>query len=122
MNAVQPAQESVPQNGTLTPVGFRLLIKVLPVQEKVGSVYMPEDRRKQEDVANVVAQVVAAGEMAYTDTNRFPKGPWCSVNDYIVVAPYSGQRIDVNGAEHRIINDDQVLGIVADPRSVGRAY
>jgi co-chaperonin GroES (HSP10) len=39
----------------------------------------------------------------------------------VLVRAYSGTRFKVYGKEFRMINDDQVEGIVEDPRGISRA-
>ena len=103
------------------PTGFRLLIALPEVEEKTdGGIFVPEERRDAETVASIVGFVLKAGPDAYADKNRFPNGAWASEGDWVIFSPYTGVRISVHGQELRIINDDSVLGIVEDPRGVGR--
>jgi co-chaperonin GroES (HSP10) len=64
--------------------------------------------------------VVALGPDAYKDEKRFPSGPWCKEGDFIIVRSNSGTRLDIQGREFRIINDDTVEGVVDDPRGIRR--
>jgi co-chaperonin GroES (HSP10) len=61
------------------------------------------------------------GDMAYSDKDRFPTGPWCKEGDFVLVRAYSGTRLKIHGTEWRIINDDTVEAIVEDPRGLYRA-
>jgi len=65
--------------------------------------------------------VLDMGDQAYSDPTRFPNGPWCKIGDYVVFAAYSGTRVSVNGVEYRLMNDDSIEAVVADPRGVSRA-
>lgn len=104
------------------PTGFRLLVEMPVLQAKTkGGLYIPEDRKKMDEVAGIVAQVVAMGPDAYKDETRFPTGPWCQVGDFVMFRPYSGSRADVEGKEYRVINDDTVEAVVAGPDAVQRA-
>ena len=40
-----------------------------------------------------VGQVVAIGDLAYHDMEKFPKGPWCELNDYVCYGKHAGQKI-----------------------------
>lgn len=81
---------------------------------------MPEPTKKLEESASIVGQVIAMGADAYRDDMKFPAGPWCKVGDSVIIRSYSGTRFDVKGEEYRLINDDTVEAVVADPKSVGR--
>jgi co-chaperonin GroES (HSP10) len=76
--------------------------------------------RRQEEVATVIAAVLELGPDAYNDKAKFPNGPWCKVGDYVILRAYSGTRFRLHGNEFRLINDDTVEGVVADPRGYSR--
>jgi co-chaperonin GroES (HSP10) len=104
------------------PSGYRLLIAVPEVSEKTeGGVYMPEQLKKAEETASIVGFVIKVGPEAYSDTNKFPSGPWCKEGDFIIFRSYSGTRFKVMGKECRLINDDTVEAVVEDPRGYSRA-
>ena len=52
------------------------------------------------------------------DKDKFPNGAWCKKNDWIIIAKYAGSRVSIDGGELRIINDDEVLAVVEDPRDI----
>jgi co-chaperonin GroES (HSP10) len=68
--------------------------------------------------------VVKLGAQAYDDPEKFPEGPWCKEGDFIIMKSYSGTRFKVTtddgDQEFRLINDDTVEAVVADPRVVSR--
>ena len=104
------------------PSGYRLLIAVPEISEKTeGGVFMPEQLKKAEETASIVGFVVKAGPEAYSDTNKFPSGPWCKEGDFVIFRSYSGTRFKVLGKEFRLINDDTVEAVVEDQRGYGRA-
>jgi len=104
------------------PSGYRLLIAVPEISEKnEGGVFMPEQLKKAEETASIVGFVVKAGPEAYSDTNKFPSGPWCKEGDFVIFRSYSGTRFKVLGKEFRLINDDTVEAVVEDPRGYSRA-
>ena len=57
----------------------------------------------------------------YLDKDKFPTGPWCKVGDWILMRSYSGTRFKIKGQEFRILNDDTVQAVIADPRLIERA-
>ena len=64
---------------------------------------------------------MALGPDAYEDKEKFPSGPWCREGDFIIMRPYSGTRMYIDGEEFRMLNDDSIDGVVADPRGFSRA-
>jgi chaperonin GroES len=104
------------------PVGYKILIAVPEVSEKTeGGVFMPDNLKQMEETASIIGYVIKVGAEAYSDTNKFPEGPWCKAGDFIIFRSYSGTRFKVMGKEFRIINDDTVEAVVEDPRGYSRA-
>ena len=58
------------------------------------------------------------GPDCYKDPERFSDGPWCKVGDWVVFARYAGSRIEIEGGEVRLLNDDEVLATVQDPTDI----
>jgi chaperonin GroES len=105
----------------LRPTGYRLLVRVPEIPEKTrGGIVMPQEARAAEQTASCVAEVVAVGETAYLDFEKFPRGPWCQVGDHIIMRTYSGTKFKVDGQEYRLINDDTVEAVVSEPDRVKR--
>lgn len=104
------------------PVGYRLLIALPVVEENYESGLAKADRTKHEEqILSMMGAVIDMGEQAYSDKDRFPTGPWCKVGDFVMFRPNSGTRFKVNGQEYRLLNDDSIEAVVADPRGVTRA-
>jgi len=76
---------------------------------------------RQEEQTTTVLFVVKVGPDAYKDTTKFPSGPWCKVGDFVMTRTYTGTRFKMYGKEMRLINDDQIEGVVQDPRGITRA-
>ena len=104
------------------PVGYRLLIALPKVEETYESGIIKADKTVfEEKILTVVGLVLDIGDQAYKDETRFPGGPWCKVGDYVLFRANTGTRFKVNGVEYRIMNDDSIEAVVADPRGVSRA-
>ena len=104
------------------PVGYRLLIALPQVEETYESGIIKADKTVfEEKILTVVGLVLDIGDQAYKDETRFPGGPWCKVGDYVLFRANTGTRFKVNGVEYRIMNDDSIEAVVADPRGVSRA-
>jgi co-chaperonin GroES (HSP10) len=104
------------------PCGYRLLIALPKVEDKFEgtNILKTSEIQQREQITSVIALVLDMGPDAYADTKRFPNGPWCKVGDYILIGPYKGLRFLLGNSEYRIITDDLVEGVVADPRGYRR--
>ena len=104
------------------PVGYRLLIALPTVEQAFESGILKAEKTVfEEKILTVVGYVIDMGDQAYSDKDRFPTGPWGKVGDCVVFRANSGTRIKVNGVEYRLMNDDSIEAVVADPRGISRA-
>jgi co-chaperonin GroES (HSP10) len=103
------------------PVGYKLLVALPKVEEKFDSgILKAEKTVQQEQILSTVGAVLDMGPQAYSDTDRFPHGPWCKVGDFVMFRANTGTRFKVAGQEYRLMNDDSIEAVVADPRGVER--
>ena len=108
--------------GLPSPKGYRILIALPEVQEKTaGGIIRPDDLRKKEETASIIGLVLEMGPDCYADEGRFPSGAYCKPGDYVIFRSYSGTRFKIKNREFRLINDDTVEGVVADPSIFERA-
>jgi len=104
------------------PVGYRVLIALPTIEEKYDSGLVKADRTLNEErILSTMGIVLDMGKEAYSDKDRFPNGPWCSVGDFVMFRPNSGTRFKVNGQELRLLNDDSIEAVVPDPKGITRA-
>jgi co-chaperonin GroES (HSP10) len=102
-----------------SPSGWRLLI--LPYRGKgktEAGIYLPDQVIERESVATVCGYVLKVGPLAYKDETKFPSGPWCKEQDWIIFGRYAGARFKIDGGEIRILNDDEVIAVVQDPEDI----
>ena len=105
------------------PKGYQILVIKPTIEEKTaGGIIKPSEVIRKEEAGAVVGLVLKMGDMAYQDTARFPTGPWCRNGDFVLIGAYRGIRFTCDGKEFILINDDQILGTVSDPRGINRAY
>lgn len=108
--------------GLPRPCGYKILIALPKVEETyAGGILKSDATRKLEEVSTVLGAVLELGPDAYKDATKFPAGPWCKEGDFVIIRAYSGTRFKLYGTEYRLINDDTVEGVVADPRGYSRA-
>lgn len=103
------------------PSGYRILCAIPEIEKTFDSGLLKADETLHyEEVLTTVLFVVKLGPDCYKDTEKFPTGPWCKEGDFILVRPNAGSRLIIHGREFRIINDDSVEAVVADPRGIKR--
>lgn len=104
------------------PVGYMVMVALPKVEEAYDSGIIKSDQsRREEYIMSTMGAVIDMGAEAYTDKDRFPNGPWCKVGDFVMFRPNTGTRFKVNGSEYRLMNDDSIQAVVADPRGIVRA-
>ena len=113
-------KKNIPEASKLPiPTGWRLLVLPHRGQGKTkGGVILSDKTVEETQIATNVGLVLAIGPDAYNDKERFPNGPWCKKNDWVIFARYAGSRLNIEGGELRILNDDEILGITDDPESI----
>ena len=103
------------------PSGYRILCAIPEMEKEYESGIIKADETVRiEETLTTVLFVVDLGPDCYTDKARFPNGPWCKKGDFILTKPYAGSRLVIHGREFRIINDDSIEAVVADPRGIKR--
>ena len=101
------------------PTGWRLIVLPFKMDEKTkGGIIMNESVLEKQQVASQCGNVLAMGDSCYTDKERYPNGPWCKVGDWVIFARYAGARIEIEGGEVRLLNEDEVLATVQDPTDI----
>lgn len=105
------------------PVGYRVLVALPDIADTYdGTTLLKlESEKKREYIMSILGLVLDMGGSAYKDKDRFPEGPWCKPGDYVMFRMNTGTRFLVNGKEYRLMNDDSIEAVVADPRGICRA-
>ena len=105
------------------PVGYRVLIALLEIEKTYGntSVLKTDKEIHHDYIMSIMGLVVDMGDGAYKDKERFPDGAWCKEGDFVMFRANSGTRFKVAGKEYRLLNDDSIEAVVADPRGITRA-
>ena len=105
------------------PTGWRILVLPFKMKEKTdGGVLLGQETLERQQVASQCGNVLAMGSECYRDKERYPTGPWCKVGDWVVFARYAGSRIEIEGGEVRLLNEDEVLATIQDPKSILHKY
>ena len=111
-------KEKLPQ-----PTGWRILVLPFKMNEKTkGGVIINESTLERQQVAAQCGNVLAMGSECYKDKERYPTGPWCKIGDWVVFARYAGSRINIEGGEVRLLNEDEILATVKNPEDILHKY
>ena len=98
------------------PTGWRILVLPYKRKEKTkGGIILTDQSLEESQIASSIGLVLKVGPDAYNDKERFPNGAWCKEKDWIIFGKYAGSRIKIEGGEVRLMNDDEVLGVIDDP-------
>ena len=101
------------------PTGWRILVLPFKMGEKTkGGVLLGQETLDRQQVASQCGNVIAMGDACYRDKERYPSGPWCKVGDWVIFARYAGSRIEIEGGEVRLLNEDEGLATVQDPTDI----
>jgi chaperonin GroES len=102
-----------------TPTGWRMAILPYRGAEKSkGGIVLAEETQKRTQLATTCGYVLKMGDLAFQDESKFPHGPWCKEGDWIIFGRYAGSRISIDGGEIRILNDDEIIGVLNDPSDI----
>ena len=106
--------EKLPQ-----PTGWRLLVMPFQVKEKSeGGIIIAQEALDRARAAVQVGYGLKLGPLCYGDKERYPTGPWCKEKDWVIFARYAGSRMEIEGGEIRMLNDDEILGTIEDPKDL----
>lgn len=103
-----------------SPTGWKMLVLPYAGQAKTrGGIALTKETLDRESLATVVAYVVKKGPLCYSDTEKFGDKHWCEEKQWVLIGRYSGARFKLeDGAEVRIINDDEVIGTIINPDDI----
>jgi co-chaperonin GroES (HSP10) len=105
------------------PTGWRIIVLPFKMNDRTkGGVLMTESTLERQQIGSQCGLVLAMGSQCYNDKERYPEGPWCKINDWVVFARYAGSRIQIEGGEIRLLNDDEILATVKDPTDILHAF
>ena len=106
-----------------TPTGYRMLILPYAGPKKTkGGILLSDTTQETIQMTTVCGLVLKMGNLCYRDKDKFPLGPWCRLNDWVIFSRYAGSRFKIEGGEVRILNDDEVIAKIADPSDILHHY
>ena len=87
-----------------------------------GGILLSDTTQETIQMTTVCGLVLKMGDLCYQDNDKFPKGPWCKLNDWVIFSRYAGSRFKIEGGEVRVLNDDEVIAKINDPSDILHHY
>ena len=101
------------------PTGWRILVMPFQVKEETkGGIIIAQETLDRARAAVQVGYVLKKGPLCYADKERYPTGAWCEEKDWVIFARYAGSRMEIDGGEIRMLNDDEILGTIDSPEDI----
>ena len=92
----------------IRPLQDRILVKRVEAEEKTaGGIIIPDNAKEKP----VEGEVLAIGNGRLLDNGERYK-PDVKVGDRVLFSKYSGSEVKVHGAEHLILREDDILGVL----------
>ena len=92
----------------IRPLGDRVLIEPIEQEEQTASgLFIPETAKEKPQQGNILA--VGEGRRD-DDGKRIPMD--VKAGDKVLFAKYAGTEIKVDGVDHIILREDEVLGVI----------
>jgi chaperonin GroES len=92
----------------IRPLQDRVLVKRVEAEEKTASGIIIPDNAKEKPLE---AEVIAVGNGRRLDNGEVVK-PDLKVGDRVLISKYSGSEVKVNGVEHLILREDDIMGVL----------
>lgn len=94
----------------ITPLGRRVLVKRVSSEEKTaGGIFLPDTAKEKPQEAEVLALGTGKDDEGKDVKDLFT----VKVGDKVLISKYGGTEVKLNGEDVLIINESDVLGIVA---------
>ena len=102
--------------------GYHILVRPVWVKSKTkGGLLLGQETLERQQIGSTCGLVLAMGPHCY-DKDKFPEGPWCKKGDWVIFARYAGSRMNIDGGEIRMLNDDEVLATIENPEDILHQY
>ena len=103
--------------------GFHVLVRPVSVKNKTkGGIFIPDSTKDDMSYLTTVGKVIALGELAYRDIDKFPNGEWCTVGDYVCYGKHAGTKLYYQNVKLLLLFDDQVIMRVRDPKDLDPTF
>jgi chaperonin GroES len=96
------------------PTEFKVLVKPKTLEERVGSIIIPESTRERDQYAQMEGTLVAVSPLAfnYADDGAIAFVP-PKVGDHVLFAKYAGADVTgKDGETYRVVNDRDIAAVI----------
>lgn len=94
----------------IRPLGDRILVKRIQEEEKTkGGIIIPDTAKEKPQEG----KVVAVGKGKTTEEGKLI-APDVKAGDKILFGKYSGSEVKIDGEEHLILREDDILGVLLE--------
>ena len=93
---------------SVRPLGDKVLVKILEAEEKTkGGIILPDTAKEEK----TEGKVIAVGKGRVTEDGKvFPLE--VKKGDKVIFGKYAGDEIKIDGVEHIIMREDDILGVI----------
>jgi co-chaperonin GroES (HSP10) len=103
--------------------GFHVLVRPASIKNKTkGGIFIPDSTKDDMSYLTTVGRVIALGDLAYKDLDKFPNGDWCGVGDYVCYGKHAGTKLYYQNVKLLLLFDDQVIMRVSDPKDLDPTF
>ena len=103
--------------------GYHVLIRPVSVKSKTkGGIFIPDSTRDDMSYLTTVGRVIAIGDLAYIDKDKFPTGAWCKIGDHVSYGKHLGTKLFYKGVRFILLFDDQITMRVQDPKDLDPTF
>ena len=93
----------------IRPIGDRVLVQHIEEKEQVrGGIIIPDSAKEKPQEAKVIA--LGTGKK---DENGKVSAFEVKVGDVVLLSPYSGSEVKVDGEKFKLVREDDILGVIA---------
>lgn len=99
------------------PTGYRVLVKLDPVEEKTesGFVLYTQSEKDRQQRGHDIGRVIALGPECWNRKDLSSSGRrWCDIGDRVMFPRYAGHAFKDNDEWYHVMNDDDILGVFHD--------
>ena len=92
----------------IRPLQDRIIVKRIEEEEKTkGGIIIPDSAKEKPMEGEVIA--VGSGKVLDNGTKQVPE---VKAGDRVLFGKYSGTEVKIDGVEHLIMREDDILGVV----------
>jgi co-chaperonin GroES (HSP10) len=98
----------MPNKSGITPLGDRCIVEVMPEQNKIGSIFIPDKAVEAQTAAKADAILLESGDLVREQAPYWPKD-----GANVLILKYAGVRYQPtpDDPDYRIVNWEDIVGV-----------